>query len=258
MTEAQKRLRALLDKQSKARQRMAELAGADALTDETRAEFDGLESGIADTERQLRAARQAVEAEEAEAKAKGKTEPGAGPDPEMRERIELRSKASLGRFLTAAAGTGKLDGPEAELAEAAGLAPGQIPVELWDIPGPAEQRGTEQRAITPAPGTTGINLDPLRPMVFAPSVIDKLSVDMPMVESGTYATGTITAAATADAVAKSAEVPEDAAAFTVVTTGAHRGRRQLELDRGRYRQCRDAKFRRNHERTRFARFERGT
>lgn len=47
-------------------------------------------------------------------------------------------------------------------------------------------------------------------------------IDMPQVESGTYATGTITTSATADAVKKSAEVPQTAAAFTVQTTTAHR------------------------------------
>ena len=115
----------------------------------------------------------------------------------------------MGKFLVAAAGTGKLTGPEAELTEAAGLAPGQIPMEIWDVPGPAEQRGTEQRAITAAPGTVGVNLDPLRPMVFAP--FDHQQIDPSTCRwfgSGTFATGTIATAAMADAVAKSAEVPE--------------------------------------------------
>ena len=52
---------------------------------------------------------------------------------------------------------------------------------------------------------------------------------MPMVESGTYASGTITTAATADAVAKGADVPESAGAFTVQTTTPHRVGASLNL-----------------------------
>ena len=47
-------------------------------------------------------------------------------------------------------------------------------------------------------------------------------IDMPTVPSGTYATGTITTAVTADAVAKSAEVPQTDGAITVSTTTPHR------------------------------------
>ena len=56
-------------------------------------------------------------------------------------------------------------------------------------------------------------------------------VEMPMVESGTYATGTITTAATADAVAKGADVPETAGAFTVHDHHPAPGRRVAELER---------------------------
>ena len=56
MTPSQKRLCELRERQSRERQRMAELAVADALTDETRAELDQLETGTPDLERQLRAA----------------------------------------------------------------------------------------------------------------------------------------------------------------------------------------------------------
>ena len=137
----------------------------------------------------------------------------------MRERLALREKAKVGNFLVAALRGRQLSGPEAELAEAAGCA-GNIPLELWDVP---EVRGeSERRDITPAPATVGVNLDTLRPAVFAPSVVDKLMLDMPMVESGTYASGTISTVATADAVAKSAAVPEAAGAFTVQTTTPHR------------------------------------
>ena len=74
----------------------------------------------------------------------------------------------------------------------------------------------------------------LRPYVFAPSVVDKLMVEMPMVDSGTYASGTISTAATAGAVPKggtgtTGDVPETAAAFTVQTTVPHRIGASLNL-----------------------------
>ena len=47
----------------------------------------------------------------------------------------------------------------------------------------------EQRAVTPAPGTVGINLDPIRPAVFANSIAPRLGIEMPRVMSGTFASG---------------------------------------------------------------------
>ena len=48
----------------------------------------------------------------------------AGVDSEMRERIELRSKARFGNYLDKAFRGRQVDGAEAELAEAAGVASG--------------------------------------------------------------------------------------------------------------------------------------
>ena len=89
MTDAQKTLRDLRDRQSRERGKMAELSRVEALSDEQRSEFDRIETGTPDLERQIRAAGQAVEQEEAEQR----TAQTAGDDPEMRERIELRSTA---------------------------------------------------------------------------------------------------------------------------------------------------------------------
>ncbi|MDE2903345.1 MAG: hypothetical protein OXP73_10000, partial [Chloroflexota bacterium] len=89
MTDAQKRLRELRDRQSRERQRMAELSLVETLTDEQRSELDTIEKGTPDLERQIRAAVVAVDAEGV-----GETR-NAEPDAEMRERIELRSRASL-------------------------------------------------------------------------------------------------------------------------------------------------------------------
>ena len=222
MTDAQRRLRELRDRQSKERGKMAELSRVDALTDEQRAELDTIEKGVPDLERQIRAAMVGLEEEERAAE----TKETDSPDAEMRERIELRGKAQLTNFLLAAARGRMVDGPEAELCAAAGV--NGIPLELWDIPAPAEQR-QEDRAITPAPGTVGINLDPIRPAVFANSIAPRLGIQMPRVMSGTYATGTITTSQTATALAKSAAAVGNAGAITVTTATPKRISARLEL-----------------------------
>ena len=56
MTKTQLKLRELRERQSKERGKMAELAVADNLTDETRAELDTIETGTPDLDRQIRAA----------------------------------------------------------------------------------------------------------------------------------------------------------------------------------------------------------
>ena len=109
-------------------------------------------------ERQIRAATVALEDEEKEAETRAADE----PDAERRERIDLRRKASLTGYLRAALEGRQVDGAEAELRSAAGVS--GIPLELWDVP--AE---TEERAATEAPGTVGVNLDRIRPTVFANS-----------------------------------------------------------------------------------------
>ena len=226
MTPAQKRLRELRDRQSRERQRMAELSREESLTDETRAELDRIEGGTPDLERQLRAAATAVEAEESEAK----TEPRPEGDPEQRERLELRSKATVAGYLQAALSGRQVDGADRELCEAAGVPVGAIPIELWDVPRPAEQRQSgEQRTITGAPGTVGVNLDPIRPAVFANSIAARLGIDMPRSPSGTFATATILASQSAAAVAKSGTAAATAGTFTVSMATPKRVSARLEL-----------------------------
>ena len=162
MTTAQKiRLRL-----SQVRQRLNEIAGleGDAFTDEIRSEAESLQTEYAD----LEARHQASIVAEGEPE----TRPAA-PDAEMRERIELRSRASLGNYLVAALRGRRVDGAEAELQSAAGIGDG-IPLELWDVP-------TETRAdaATGAPGTVGVNLDRIRPAVFANSIAPRLGIEMP-------------------------------------------------------------------------------
>ena len=170
------------------------------MNDEQRGELDNLEKGTPDLERQLRAATVALEDEEKETETRAATE----PDAEQRERLELRSKAMLTNYLLNAARGRMVDGAEAELQSAAGISGHGIPLELWDVP--TERRSDEgereTRAITTAPGTVGVNLDPIRPAVFANSIAPRLGIDMPRVMSGTYASATITTSQTAAALAK--------------------------------------------------------
>ena len=197
---------------------MAELSQVDSLTDEQRSALDQIEAGTADLERQIRAAMIAAETEERAAE----TKETASPDAEMRERIELRGKAMLTNYILAAARGRMVDGAEAELCAAAGVQ--GIPLELWDLPRPAEQRD-----ITPAPGTVGINLDPIRPQVFANSIAPRLGIEMPRVASGTYATGTITTGQGAAALAKSGAAVGTVGAITVMTATPKRVSARLEL-----------------------------
>ena len=204
MTPVQKKLTELRARQSKERGRMAELAQVDELTDEQRSDLDAIERGTSNLEAQIRAAMIANEEEEREAE----TRVTDHPDAEQRERRELRRRASLATFLRAALSGGQVDGAEAELRSAAGV--NGIPLELWDVP--AE---TEQRVATEAPGTVGVNLDRIRPAVFANSIAPRLGIEMPRVESGTYASATIGTSLTAAAKAKGADADAMAATFTV-------------------------------------------
>ena len=216
MTDAQKTLRDLRDRQSRERQRMAELSRVESLGDEQRAELDTIETGTPDLERQIRAAGVAIEQEETEQR----TAQTAGGD-EMRERIELRGRASLTGYLLAAARGRLVSGAEAELQAAAGVE--GIPLELWDVP------DTEQRAVAAAPGTVGVNLDTIRPAVFATSIATRLGIDMPRVMSGTYASATISTSQSAAALAKSAAAAGTAGAFAVATANPKRVSARLEL-----------------------------
>ena len=227
MTPTQKRLRDLRDRQSRERGRMAELAIVDDLTDEQRSELDTIERATPDLERQLRAATVAHEDEEKEAETRAATE----PDAERRERVELRSKAQLTTYFLNAARGRMADGAESELQAAAGVSGHGIPLELWDVP--IERRDgegeRETRAITPSPGTTGVNLDPIRPAVFANSIAPRLGIEMPRVKSGTFASGTITTSQSATALAKSAGAVGAAGAITVTTATPKRISARLEL-----------------------------
>ena len=215
MTAAQRKLRELRERQSRERQRMAEIGVADELSDEMRTELDAIETGTPDLERQLRAAQVAVESEEESQRVETRD---AAPDTEMRERIELRSKARLTNFLLAASAGRMVDGAERELCAAAKMETAGIPLELWDIPQPSEER-SEHRVdtATGTPATVGINLDPIAPMIFAQSIAPRLGIAMPRVMSGTYASATIGTSLSAAPRTKGDAAMSSAASFDVST-----------------------------------------
>ena len=211
MTTAQKKLRELRERQSKERGRMAELAVLDELNTEQRSELDTIENATPDLERQIRAATVAVEDAERDAQTRQTNE----PDAELRERRELRGRASLTEYLLARLSGRMVSGAEAELMKAAEIRDGTIPLELWDTPEPIERRQND--LVSGAPGTVGVNLDRIRPAVFAASIAPRLGIEMPRVMSGTYASATISTSLTAEAKDKGAVEDATAAAFTVTS-----------------------------------------
>ena len=220
MTESQK----IEMRRSKVRERLGEIGklAGDQYTDEIKAEERALQDEYTGLEQRHRTA---IVAEDRDLDAR-RTEAG-DPDAEQRERIELRSKARLTEFLIARAQGRMVSGAEHELCAAAGVS--GIPIELWDTSEPERRSGAEQRAVTPAPGTTGINLDPIRPAVFANSIAPRLGIEMPRVMSGTFATGTITTSQTASALAKSGAAVGTAGAIAVTTATPKRVSARLEL-----------------------------
>ena len=206
MTPTQKKLRELRERQSKERGRMAELAVAAELSDETRGELDAIEGGTPDLERQIRAATVACETEESEQRTAARTGEGADLlDTEDRERVELRGKVKLTGYITAAIEQRSADGAEAEFNAAVGIAGNRFPLELL---APPERRAprTEDRATTDADTMTTPRtwLDRL----FAETAAMRLGITM---ES----------------------VPTGAASFPVTTAGAsaaQRGKEQVTTD----------------------------
>ena len=205
-------------RRSEIRQRLGEVADLDGeqRTEAVETEQRALLTELKETEPRLQAA---IASDEADDRLRGEQ---TNVDGEHRERLELRSRARLSNYLTARMRGQIVGGAESELAQAAGVE--NIPLELWDVP-----RVGERRAVSDAPGTVGINLDPIRPAIFAPSIAPRLGIEMPRVGSGTYASATINQSVTAGAKAKSANAPATAATFNVTTATPKRVSARLEL-----------------------------
>ena len=211
MTLTQKKLRELRARQSTERGRMAELAVADDLNDETRGELDAIETGTPDLERQLRAATSAVETEETEQRDAAATGNKEGLDTEDRERLELRSKVRMGRYVLAAMENRGVDGAEGELNAAVGIGANRFPLDLLAPPERRVDR-TEDRATTDADTMTTPRtwLDRL----FAETAAMRLGITMESVPAGSASFPVTTAGASAAQRGK-----DQAAADTAWTVG---------------------------------------
>ena len=214
MTNNQKRLRELRERQSRERGRMAELAQFENLSDEHRAELDGIEKGTADLERQLRAASIAVETEESEQRAAGDAARQPEGDAETRERAELRNKVRFGSYIAAAIEQRSADGAELEFNQALGISGNRFPLELL---APPEQRAarTEARATTDVDIMTAPRrwLDRL----FAGTAATRLGITMESVPVGAASYPVTTAGASAAQRARSTDSAAEAA-WTVGVT----------------------------------------
>ena len=200
MTPSQKRLRELRERQSRERGRMAELAVADSLTDETRAEMDALETGTADLERQLRAAQSAVEIEESEQRTAGPSnDPGDAEDREVRA---LRSRVKLSGYVAAAVEQRGADGAELEYNQARGIAGNRFPLEL--LAPPVETRATTDTDTTTTPRRW---LDRL----FAGTAAERIGITMESVPAGVASYPVTTAGASAAQRQRSTDAAADAA-----------------------------------------------
>ena len=218
MTDKQKRLRALQEKRSRERGRMAELALVDELSDEQRAELDTIERGTPDLERQIRAAQVAVDDEEGEQRAAGAAAREPEGDAEDRERAELRSRVRLGNYVAAAVEQRAADGAELEYNQAVGIAGNRFPLEL--LAPPLETRATTDTDTTVAPRRW---LDRL----FAGTAAERVGVTMESVPAGVASFPVTTAGASAAQRGRS-EAAADAA-WTIGVTELKPARNAVRL-----------------------------
>ena len=187
----------------------------DQVTPEIRSEAERLTGEYQTVETRLAAATVAEDTEQ-------RTDPGGDAlDPEIRERNEIRSRASLGNFLLASLQGRVPAGAEAEYAAAFGATPGQIPIDLWEEGRPAATPETRDATAAPATGT-GVTVAPVQPYIFAPSIAPRLGIDMPSVGTGGYSEMTITTPLPAAPKAKGADADDTAGALTAVTANPRR------------------------------------
>ena len=213
MTETQKRLAKLQIEQSECRQKLNDLLSKDERTDAENSELDTLTKRAQAIEPELRAAL-VLASDDGE----GESKPNGGDklDAETRERLELRAKSSVTAFVEAALRGRRVTGPESELQAACGVSEG-IPLELFGEPETRENPEKRVDANTAAPGTVGVNLQPIRPAVFAMSIAPRLGIEMPRVASGSYAEARIETSLSAGAKGAGDAAESTAATFAVST-----------------------------------------
>ena len=206
MTPEQKAIRQVADELETIEHRSAEILSAEEMDEAAETEIRTLAQKKKKLLEKRSALRILLENEEQKAIVHGN-----GMDAEMRERVQLRGRASLTEYIKAALAGRQVSGAEGELRAAAGV--DGIPLELWDTP--VETRAD---ANTGTPGTVGVNLAPIQPAVFANSVAPRLGIEMPRVSYWHLCqSATISTNLTAGAKAKGSARESSAVAFTVST-----------------------------------------
>ena len=178
---------------SEIRTRLAELGGAEELTDETRGELDTLRTEYGDTERKISALTVAEDTPEV-------SEQGS----EARELAALIADAKVGNIFEATIEHRATDGREAELQTHYGLAANAIPLALL----------IEHRAVTPAPGQVAQNQSEIIPAVFPASCAAFMNVDLPTVPVGEAVFSVLTTSASVHTPAENAAAAETTGAFS--------------------------------------------
>ena len=208
-------------RQSEVRQKLNAILGVDDRTADQTAELETLTAEAQGLEVEYRAA---VVAEPPADDDGTRTPTG---DPEERERMEIRDRARLARFVDAAISGRAVDGAEAEVAAAFGC-PGAVPLAMFET----RERQPEERAVTPSPATAATSLGAIVPAMFQRSAAAWLGVDMPSVAAGDAGFAVVGTSVTGGVKAKSAESAETEGAITVTTaqprriTGAFRFTRE--------------------------------
>ena len=202
-------------RQSERRQRLNELAGLDNLEDAQRVELDALTADYADGERQFRAATLAEEADTQHVAAQAAAA-GDGT-PETRARRELRNRAEVANYFLAFRRGADVTGAELELRQELDLSVGQVPLEALESK--LELR-VDAPSLAPTSGL-GVNVDLIRPAIFARSIAGRVGIEMPQITTGTYSTMTVSSSLTAAARAAGADASATAAVLTPQTTDAH-------------------------------------
>ncbi len=222
--------------QSRARERVISLnkkSDTEAgVTDEERAELSASVDRLESIEPEIRAAVAAEAAERAELEAEAAKAGGDGLDAETRERNDLAKRATVGAFIMAAISGRRIEGAEAEIRAALNMGDSDIPMAIMDVPHRerlAAERA-ENRAVTPSGGTVGVNMTPISPYVFAPSIASRLGIEIRNVPTGTFSVPRIsTVPSSASPKAKGAAADATAGALTVSQATPKRVPAQLSL-----------------------------
>ncbi|MDE0002709.1 MAG: hypothetical protein OXQ29_08440 [Rhodospirillaceae bacterium] len=190
--------------QSELREKINPLLNKESLSDEERADLGKMTKRMQEIEVELRAALVAEGETEERARAEFTD---ANDTPEARELSRITDAASVGAIFSAALEHRTTDGETAELQAHLGLAPNQVPLVLLRQP-------IEHRAVTPAPGNVGRNMQPIIPAVFPQSVAAFLGVDMPTVPVGDAVFPVLSTSADVRVPDENAAAAETTGAFT--------------------------------------------